>query len=71
MNNSKIRLNKQNILITGVSRPMGIGATLAKRIAEAGASVAIHGFSEYAFLPFSLWFLGSFSLFLAFFLSFL
>ena len=42
-----IRLDGQKILITGVSRPMGIGATLAKRIAEAGALVAIHGFSDY------------------------
>ena len=47
MNNSTIRLDGQKILITGVSRPAGIGATLAKRIAEAGAIVAIHGFSTY------------------------
>jgi len=47
MNNSSIRLDGKKILITGVSRPMGIGATLAKRLAEAGAIVAIHGFSEY------------------------
>jgi len=37
----------QKILITGVSRPVGIGATLAKRCAEAGAGVAVHGFSDY------------------------
>lgn len=42
-----LRLDGQKILITGVSRPLGIGATLAKRLAEAGAEVAIHGFSEY------------------------
>ena len=47
MNNSSIRLDEQKVLITGVSRPLGIGATLAKRFAEAGAKVAIHGFSEY------------------------
>ena len=47
MNNSSIRLDGKKILITGVSRPLGIGATLAKRLAEAGATVAIHGFSDY------------------------
>jgi len=47
MNNSSIRLDGKKILITGVSRPIGIGATLAKRLAEAGASVAVHGFSDY------------------------
>jgi len=47
MNNSSIRLDGKKILITGVSRPMGIGATLAKRFAEAGATVAVHGFSDY------------------------
>ena len=47
MNNSSIRLDGQRILITGVSRPMGIGATLAKRLAEAGATIAVHGFSKY------------------------
>jgi len=47
MNKSTIRLDGKKILITGVSRPIGIGATLAKRFAEAGASVAVHGFSGY------------------------
>jgi 3-oxoacyl-[acyl-carrier protein] reductase len=47
MSNSSIRLDGKKILITGVSRPLGIGATLAKRFAEAGAAVAIHGFSDY------------------------
>ena len=42
-----MRLDGKKILITGVSRPLGIGATLAKRFAEAGAAVAVHGFSEY------------------------
>ena len=47
MTHSTIRLDNKKILITGVSRPMGIGATLAKRFAEAGATVAVHGFSDY------------------------
>lgn len=47
MSNSSIRLDGKKILITGVSRPLGIGATLAKRFAEAGAEIALHGFSEY------------------------
>jgi len=47
MGNDSIRLDSKRILITGVSRPLGIGATLAKRFAEAGATVAVHGFSEY------------------------
>jgi len=47
MNYSTIRLDGKRILITGVSRPLGIGATLARRFAEAGATVAVHGFSDY------------------------
>jgi len=47
MNNSTIRLDGKKILITGVSRPLGIGATLARRFAEAGATIAVHGFSTY------------------------
>ncbi|MCL2518707.1 MAG: SDR family oxidoreductase [Oscillospiraceae bacterium] len=47
MDNSSIRLDGKKILITGVSRPRGIGATLAKRFAESGAIVAVHGFSDY------------------------
>lgn len=46
-NNSSITLNGQKILITGVSRSLGIGATLAKRFLEAGATLAIHGYSDY------------------------
>jgi len=42
-----IQLDGRKILITGVSRPLGIGATLAKRFAEAGAAVAVHGYSGY------------------------
>ena len=47
MDNSSINLNGKKILITGVSRPLGIGATLAKRLAKEGATVVIHGFSDY------------------------
>ena len=47
MNNSQIRLDGKKILITGVSRPLGIGATLARRFAQAGANIAVHGFSQY------------------------
>ncbi|MCL1965069.1 MAG: SDR family oxidoreductase [Firmicutes bacterium] len=47
MSGSSLRLDGQKILITGVSRPLGIGAALAKRFAQAGTAVAIHGFSEY------------------------
>ena len=47
MSNSSLRLDGKKILITGVSRPLGIGATLARRFAEAGAEVAIHGYSTY------------------------
>jgi len=46
-NNSFIRLDGKKVLITGVSRPLGIGSALAKRLAEAGAEVAIHGYSDY------------------------
>jgi 3-oxoacyl-[acyl-carrier protein] reductase len=42
-----LRLDGKKILITGVSRPLGIGATLAERFAQAGADVAVHGFSGY------------------------
>ena len=47
MSNSTIILDGQKILITGVSRPLGIGATLEKRLVEAGAVVAMHRFSDY------------------------
>jgi len=46
MSNS-LKLDGQKILITGVSRPLGIGATLTKRFLEAGAMLAIHGYSDY------------------------
>jgi 3-oxoacyl-[acyl-carrier protein] reductase len=47
MNTPTLRLDGKKILITGVSRPRGIGTMLAKRFAEAGAVVAVHGFSEF------------------------
>jgi len=47
LDSSSLRLDGKRILITGVSRPLGIGATLAKRFVEAGAVVAVHGFSGY------------------------
>jgi 3-oxoacyl-[acyl-carrier protein] reductase len=47
MINPSLRLDYKKILITGVSRPSGIGATLARRFTDAGATVAIHGCSDY------------------------
>jgi len=47
MSNSSLRLDRKKVLITGVSRTMGIGATLARRFAEAGAVVAVHGYSDF------------------------
>ena len=47
MDDASIRLDGKKILITGVSRSLGIGAGLAGRFAKAGASVAVHGFSDY------------------------
>lgn len=47
MEKDLLSLKGQKILITGVSRSKGIGATLAKRMSEAGAKVAAHGFSDY------------------------
>lgn len=40
-------LSEKRILITGVSRPRGIGWTLARRFAQAGAAVVLHGHAEY------------------------
>lgn len=44
---SGLSLKDKNILVTGVSRPLGIGAAIVKTLAEAGANVVIHGFSSY------------------------
>jgi NAD(P)-dependent dehydrogenase (short-subunit alcohol dehydrogenase family) len=41
-----LSLKSKNILITGVSRPHGIGTAITKRLAEAGANVAIHGYAN-------------------------
>ncbi|MCG1010732.1 SDR family oxidoreductase [Salinicoccus sp. ID82-1] len=38
---------KKRILITGVSRPQGIGSTLSRRFSESGYEVFVHGNSEY------------------------
>ncbi|WP_232695576.1 SDR family oxidoreductase [Brevibacillus daliensis] len=40
-------LKNRNILITGVSRPEGIGTAITKKLAGVGANVVIHGFSTY------------------------
>lgn len=45
--NKYISLDGQGILITGVSRPSGIGATLVQYLANAGAQIVAHGFPEY------------------------
>lgn len=42
-----LRLNNQRLLVTGVSRSLGIGAAIARRCANAGAHVAIHGNPDY------------------------
>lgn len=42
-----LSLKGQKILVTGVSRSMGIGAAIAKRCLKAGAQVAIHGYPAY------------------------
>lgn len=42
-----LSLKNKNILVTGVSRSMGIGAAIAKTLAEAGANVVTHGCSGY------------------------
>ena len=47
MAEATLRLEGRRILVTGVSRPMGIGATLARRLCEAGAAIAMHGYSDY------------------------
>ena len=42
-----LSLKNQNILVTGVSRASGIGATIVKICSQAGANVAIHGNPQY------------------------
>ena len=40
-------LTGRNILVTGVSRPGGIGAAIVRRLAEYGARVLFHGSADY------------------------
>jgi 3-oxoacyl-[acyl-carrier protein] reductase len=47
MRNDFISLKGKNILITGVSRSLGIGTTLATLLTNAGANVITHGYSSY------------------------
>ncbi|MGA1559325.1 MAG: SDR family NAD(P)-dependent oxidoreductase, partial [bacterium] len=44
MNSSLFSLENQNVLITGSSR--GLGWSMAKAVAEAGATVLLHGRDE-------------------------
>lgn len=44
-----LALKNKNILVTGVSRSKGIGASIAKTLASAGANVIVHGYSKYDF----------------------
>lgn len=44
---ASLALDGQTILVTGVSRPRGIGAAITKRCARAGARVVIHGSPDY------------------------
>lgn len=47
MRNQEQMLAGKHILVTGVSRPGGIGAAIVKMLAENGASVWFHGSSDY------------------------
>jgi 3-oxoacyl-[acyl-carrier protein] reductase len=40
-------LHNKRILVTGVSRSMGIGAAITRMLAQAGAQLATHGFAGY------------------------
>jgi 3-oxoacyl-[acyl-carrier protein] reductase len=44
---NNLSLKHKNILVTGVSRASGIGAAIARRCAQAGANVIIHGNPQY------------------------
>lgn len=46
-NRGAINLHGRRALITGVSRASGIGAAIARRFAQSGAAVALHGYSDY------------------------
>ncbi len=45
--NTSLSLQGRRILVTGVSRSLGIGAAIARRCAQAGAAVAVHGHADY------------------------
>ncbi|AMP20604.1 hypothetical protein AZF37_04935 [endosymbiont 'TC1' of Trimyema compressum] len=47
MVNDSLSLESKNIIITGASRPLGIGHSLTKRFLKYGANVAIHGYCPY------------------------
>lgn len=47
MMRSSLPLLGQRILVTGVSRSKGIGAAITNMCANAGADIAIHGYSKY------------------------
>lgn len=42
-----MQLDGKNILVTGVSRPKGIGTEIAKTLARNGANVIVHGYAPY------------------------
>lgn len=42
-----LSLMNKKILVTGVTRPLGIGAAITRRCLLAGASVAVHGYPDY------------------------
>ncbi len=42
-----LSLKNKCILVTGVSRSKGIGASIAKTLAYAGANVIVHGYTDY------------------------
>jgi 3-oxoacyl-[acyl-carrier protein] reductase len=47
MDEAQRGLCSKRILVTGVSRAMGIGAAIAKALAKEGATVLIHGYAPY------------------------
>ncbi|HHX11974.1 MAG TPA: SDR family oxidoreductase [Clostridiales bacterium] len=46
-NDKMLSLKGKNILVTGVSRSKGIGASITKLLASVGANVIVHGYSNY------------------------
>lgn len=47
INESELSLKNKNILVTGVSRPKGIGAAIVRTLAKAGANIVFHGLPSY------------------------